>query len=135
MRLFLDANILFTASHNPVGKAAFVIELGAHGHWEVYSSTYAVAEASRNLARKYPQMLNNLTKLLRGVKLAEQRSGLDYPEGLVEKDQPIYQAAVACNATHLLTGDLKDFGPFMNQTEKTSGICIQTVADFLKQLS
>ena len=29
MRVFLDANVLFTALHNPNGKAALVIELGA----------------------------------------------------------------------------------------------------------
>ena len=43
MRLFLDANVLFTAMHNPRGKAALVIELGYLGHWELYSSLYALA--------------------------------------------------------------------------------------------
>jgi len=33
MRVFLDANVLFTAAHNPRGRAAFVIELGAAGHF------------------------------------------------------------------------------------------------------
>jgi hypothetical protein len=27
-RLFLDSNVLFTAAHNPKGKAAFLFELG-----------------------------------------------------------------------------------------------------------
>ena len=53
---------------------------------------------------------------------------------LAEKDRPIFQAAVACGATHLLTGDLKDFGTFMNQPEKTFGVRVQTVADFLESL-
>jgi uncharacterized protein len=30
-RLFLDANVLFTAAHNPQGKAALLISLGQHG--------------------------------------------------------------------------------------------------------
>ena len=50
MRLFLDANVLFTAAHNPRGKAALVIDLGREGHWEIYSSAYALEEATRNLA-------------------------------------------------------------------------------------
>ena len=29
MRVFLDANVLFTAAHNPRGKAALVITLGS----------------------------------------------------------------------------------------------------------
>jgi uncharacterized protein len=53
-RLFLDANVLFTAAHNPHGKAAFLIALAAEGYWEVMTSTLAVEEAQRNLARKYP---------------------------------------------------------------------------------
>jgi len=30
--LFLDANVLFTAAHNPSGKAALVLELGTLGY-------------------------------------------------------------------------------------------------------
>lgn len=32
-RLFFDANVLFTAAHNPHGKAALVIEPGIGGQW------------------------------------------------------------------------------------------------------
>lgn len=28
MRVFLDANVLFTAAHNPEGKAALLISMG-----------------------------------------------------------------------------------------------------------
>ena len=135
MRLFFDANVLFTAAHNPAGKAAFIIELGAQGHWELYSSTYALEEASRNLKRKFPQCLSDLANILHSFQLVEHRPGLAYPQTLVEKDQPIFQAALACQATHLLTGDMRDFGPFMNQPEKTFDICSQTVAEFLNQFS
>jgi len=134
MRLFLDANVLFTAAHNPRGKATLVIELGDQGYWELFSSPYALEEARRNLERKFPHSLEGLGTLQHGVRLVEHRAGLGFPEGLAQKDQPIFQAALACQATHLLTGDLKDFGPFMNQPENTFGICIQTVAEFLNHL-
>ena len=134
MRLFLDANILFTATHNPGGKAALVIELGGQGHWELFSSPYAMEEARRNLERKFPHTLDRLNTLRPGICLVEHWTGLAYPEGLAQKDQPIFQAALACQATHLLTGDLKDFGPFMNQADNTFGICIQTIAEFLSHL-
>lgn len=49
MRLFLNANVLFTAAHYPGRKAAFIIELGAQAQWEQYSSAYALEEARRNL--------------------------------------------------------------------------------------
>ena len=134
MRLFLDANILFTAPHNPTGKAALVIELGSQGYWELFSSLYALEEARRNLQRKFPHSLDGLDTIQNGVRLVEHRAGLGFPEGLAKKDQPIFQAALVCQATHLLTGDLKDFGPFMNQPENTFGIYIQTVAEFLNHL-
>ena len=134
MRLFLDANTLFTAAHNPRGKAALVIELGASGRWALYLSRLAVEEARRNLELKFPQCLDQLHVLVRGVRLMEHRSALDYPEGLAGKDRPIFQAALACRATHLLTGDLKDFGRFMNRPEATLGVRIQTVAQFLDHI-
>ncbi len=134
MRLFLDANVLFTAAHNPSGKAALVIDLGKQGHWAIATSAYASEEARRNLERKFPHLSNRLEGLLRGIVLTEHHPGLRFPPALADKDRPIFQAAVACGATHLLTGDLKDFGAFMNQPEKTFGVLVQTVADFLESL-
>ena len=134
MRLFLDANVLFTAAHNPRGKATLVIELGVQGYWELFSSPYALEEARRNLERKFLRSLESLVTLQRDIRLVEHRTGLGFPEGLAQKDQPIFQAALACQATHLLTGDLKDFGSFMNQPGNTFGICIQSVAEFLNHL-
>jgi len=133
MRLFLDANILFTAAHNPKGKARLVIKLGKQGYWELFSSPYALEEARRNLARKFPQTLADLAALQQNIHLIDHQAGFDYPEGLAQKDRPIFQAALACRSTHLLTGDLRDFGPFMNQPDNTFGICIQTVAEFLSR--
>jgi len=134
MRLFLDANVLFTAAHNPGGKAALVIEMGDQGFWELYSSHYALEEARRNLERKYPHCLDDLSKLQHGIRLVEHRADLAFPDGLPPKEQPIFQAALACRATHLLTGDLKDFSPFMNQPGATFNVCIQTVAELLGEI-
>ena len=134
MRLFLDANILFTAVHNPKGKARLVVELGTQGYWELFSSPYALEEARRNLERKFSHTLADLGRLQRGIGLVEHHADLVFPVHLAQKDQPIFQAALACRATHLLTGDLRDFGPFMNQPENTFGISIQTVAEFLNDL-
>lgn len=132
MRVFLDANVLFTAAHNPQGKAALVIELGRRGHWALATSRYALEEARRNLDRKFPQSLDRLKSLLRGVRFIDHRPALRFPAALAEKDRPIFQAAVDWDATHLLTGDMKDFGAFMNKPEETFGIVVQTVADFLR---
>ena len=109
--------------------------MGKQGHWALATSRYASEEARRNLERKLPQFLDDLNSLLRGIQLVEHRPALPFPAALTEKDRPIFQAAAACGATHLLTGDLKDFGPFMNQLEETFGVVVQTVAESLRARS
>ena len=135
MRLFLDANVLFTAAHDPGGKAVIVIEAGIHGNWELVSSAYALEEARRNLQRKFPTHLVRLEIFSHALRLAPHQENTPYPKGLPEKDRPIFQAALGCRATHLLTGDLKDFGCYMNKPKATHGMLIQTVADFLGSLN
>jgi uncharacterized protein len=130
-RLFLDANVLFTAAHNPQGKAALLMELAAAGRWQVITSAYALEEAQRNLTRKFPDRLPALQDLLTCVRVVSTPSGADCPLLVRDKDRPIFAAALVCGATHLLTGDLRDFGPFMNDPGRTCGILIQTVGDFL----
>ena len=50
------------------------------------------------------------------------------------QDRPTFQAAVVCDAIHLLTGDLKHFGYLMNRPDETFGVVVQTVSDFLDGL-
>ena len=133
-RIFLDANVLFTAAHNPAGKSALVIALGAKGNWEVVSSSYAAEEARRNIASKFPDAQSRLQDLIDSISVVASGSGTDCPVKLPEKDRPILEAAIRNQATHLLTGDLKDFGAVMNRPRQTAGIVIQTVADFLSSL-
>lgn len=133
-RLFLDANVLFTAAHHTGGKAAFLITLGAEGYWEVITSGLAVEEARRNLERKYPHCLPDFEILLSSIKQVPSGAGDRCPTALPDKDKPIMEAAMHAQATHLLTGDLKDFGPYMNRPDDCAGIMIQTVAHFLDSL-
>ena len=130
IRLFLDANVLFTAAHNPSGKAALIIDLGVEGNWEIVSCSYAIEEARRNLSIKFPDCLERFETLISAIIRVPSRSGLSCQVPLPEKDRPILEAATHCKATHLLTGDIKDFGPFMNHPKLTGGVVIQTVSEF-----
>ena len=134
MKLFLDANVLFTAAHNPQGKAALVIELQAMSRWTLATSAYAREEALRNIQKKAPQARSRLDMLLQHVEIVGQVPDLACPDGLAEKDRPIFQAALACGASHLLTGDLRHFGPFMDRPAATRGVLVQTIATFLDSL-
>lgn len=131
MRIFLDANVLFTAAHNPKGKAALIIELGQSGIWRLATSAYAAEEARRNISRKFPACTERLDAILQNIVLAADDQEIPCPAGLAEKDRPIFRAARACRADVLLTGDLRDFGFLMNLPDKTDGLLIQTVAEFL----
>ena len=131
MKLFLDANVLFTAAHNPNGKAALVIELRARAGWALATSAYAREEAQRNIRRKAPAAQERLLKILKEIEVVEHDPSLECPAGLVNKDRPVFQAARGCGASHLLTGDLKHFGPLMNCPDETFGIHVQTIANFL----
>jgi predicted nucleic acid-binding protein len=133
-RVFVDSNVLFTAAHNPKGKAAFLFELGGEGYWELCTSAYTVEEARRNIAVKFPGSLGRLEKLISELTVVPSGAGRSCPVDLPEKDRPVFEAAARCGATHLLTGDRKHFGPFMNRADLPSGIIIQTVAEFLEKI-
>jgi predicted nucleic acid-binding protein len=134
IRLFLDANVLFTATHNPSGKAALIIDHGVKGNWEIVSCSYAIEEARRNISIKFPDYLKRFEALMETVIKVPSRSGRNCPVILPEKDRPILEAAIQCKASHLLTGDIKDFGPIMNKPSLTGGVNIQTPSEFLEGL-
>ena len=91
----------------------------------------ATEEARRNLTAKFPAVLADYEALLSDIRIVGHPPDLPFPAGLAAKDQPIFRAALATGASHLLTGDIRDFGHFMNRPEETFGIRIQTVAGFL----
>ena len=83
---------------------------------------YAAEEAYRNL--KEEVLRNRLSHLLNTVRIVPEARELRLSPTihLREKDVPILTAAVAAKATHLITGDNKDFGSFYGK--KTSGVLI-----------
>lgn len=130
-RLFLDANVLFTAVHNGAGKSAYLFDALHFARWQLLSSDYAVEEARRNLAAKLPARVAILDALIKMMNIIRQPARTEISIRLPDKDQPIFLAALAGRATHLLTGDLQHFKKHMNRPELSNGIVIQTVADYL----
>jgi len=49
-RFFLDANVIFTAAHNPNGNGRALFRLAAEQQLELIVSRYALEEAARNIA-------------------------------------------------------------------------------------
>lgn len=109
-RLFLDANVLFSAAYR---EGAGVARLWGLSDVLLLSSEYATEEARRNLAEAHQR--ERLTALLASVELAPAitwDTPLRADIVLPEKDWPILGGAVNARATHLITGDLRDFGVY-----------------------
>jgi len=114
VRLFLDANVLFTAAYSPGGRAAALFELSRLDVCTLVTSAHAVEETRRNLALKAPQALESLSHLVDTLIVMPEadrrlvRWATD--QGLPANDAPILAAATACNADLLVTGDRTYFG-------------------------
>jgi predicted nucleic acid-binding protein len=113
MRVFLDANILFSAAKPKSRIRALLDLLSQHG--KCITNAYAVEEARRNLALKQPALVAELNKLTQNLELVPALSA-ELEIKLEPKDVPILGGAIAGNATHLLTGDERDFGAYFGKT-------------------
>ena len=130
MRVFLDANVLFTAAHNPAGLSRLLFDLGRHRVVTLISSHLAVDEARANLRLKVPDRAPALDPLVSQLEIVD-TPALSAPVlRLPDDDQLIFGAALAARATHLLTGDKKHFGPYFDDPNRTGGVTIQTVRAF-----
>lgn len=126
-RLFLDANILYSAAHS---ETASLARLWALADVELLTSGYALEEARRNLEN--PERIARLGRLaarMHVVKIDDSDVALPPKLALREKDRPILRAAVPAKASHLLTGDVRDFGPFFGKT--LLGVLVLRPADYL----
>jgi predicted nucleic acid-binding protein len=125
-RVFLDANILFSAAYR---SESGLKQLWRLSEAHLLTSGYAIEEARRNLNDRYQR--GRLTRLVRKVEVVSEPTGHDLPKGLQlpEKDQPIFLAAFQAAATHLITGDVTHFGRYFGQT--IGGVMITSPADYL----
>lgn len=126
-RVFLDANVLFSAAYR---SDSGLRELWSREDVSLVTSAYAAEEARRNLDQ--PQQRADLEQLLTRVSVV-MSTPPDRPipdgEPLPDKDRPILLAAVDLGATHLLTGDLRHFGRLFGST--VEGVLILPPAQYL----
>jgi uncharacterized protein len=124
-RLFLDANVLFSAAYRP---GAGLLRLWKLKNAILCSSRYAVEEARINLDEDAQRTrLHKLSEVIHLVE-AGQRT---LPRGisLPEKDVPILLAAIEARATHLLTGDIRHFGSYFDK--RIEGVRIMLPGEYL----
>jgi len=120
LKLFFDANVIFSAAHREEGRAQELVALARGGRCELLTSTHALEEARRNLALKSGGFEHRLAAVLAQlVVAAEAPAALTewaIEQGLPVKDAPILAAAVHAGADLLVTGDARDFGRLYGHT-------------------
>jgi uncharacterized protein len=125
-RLFLDANVLFSAAYR---HEAGLVRLWKLKDVVLCTSHYAAEEARLNLSDDVQK--DRLARLLLTVQFCE-ASERELPRGisLPGKDAPILIAAIEAGATHLLTGDVRHFGSYFGKT--VEGVLISLPGEYLR---
>ncbi len=126
-RLFLDANVLFSAAYR---SATGLLRLWKLHDVTLCSSRYALEEARINLTEAHQR--RRLSRLSKKVQLFEAaRRDIPRTISLPEKDVPIIVAAIQGRCTHLLTGDIRHFGPYFGR--KIEGVAIVLPGEYLRK--
>lgn len=134
MKLFLDANVIFTAAYSVQGLSRGLFRLSAAGKCSLFTSAFAHEEAVRNIQKKAPEKLTDLTVLMKQVEIIPEPhpKWVKWAVGLplVPKDAPVLAAALQGKADIFVTGDRRDFGHLFGQV--LEGVKILTPADALE---
>lgn len=126
-RLFLDANVLFSAAYR---QDSGLLALWRMKGVALCTSHYALEEARVNLpGEDQRERLAKLSTKLELFDAAVQKVPSEI--WLPEKDAPILLAAIEARATYLLTGDIRHFGQYFGK--KVAGIMVVAPGDYLKR--
>jgi hypothetical protein len=137
MRIFVDANVLFSAARSSGAIRTLLHMLQSTGH-ALAADAYVVAEARRNLeAKAGADALAYLEDLLGHIEVRQ----VSYADGaqeeslvrwLPEKDRPVLLAAMAMQCDVLLTGDRTHFGAGYGKT--FAGVMVYAPAQLARVL-
>ncbi len=106
MRIFLDANVLFSAANQGSHIARLVEQVGES--LRMLTSDLAIVEAQRNLKRKRPDWLPRFEVLVANLQVVPS-SSFPLPVELQAQDRPLLCAAIRARCSHFVTGDRRDF--------------------------
>jgi len=119
VKLFLDANVIFSAAHREAGRAQDLVALTTAGLCDLLASMHAIEEARRNLDLKSAEFERRLVQVLARTEVVPEAPAAlvawAQAQGLPLKDAPILAAAVSARADLLVTGDSRDFGHLFGQ--------------------
>jgi len=134
MRVFLDANILFSAAKSAGAVRELLHLLLAGGH-ECWVDDYVVIEARRNLTAKEPNAMIAFEALLKRLRVGPAQAPgpeLKLVNWLPEKDRTVLAAAMRLRCDALVTGDRTHFGP--GYGKMFAGVTIHSPRSLAEQL-
>jgi uncharacterized protein len=136
MRIFLDANVLFSAALGANSGIRGFFSLAGVGLCELVSSPFALDEARRNIARKQSTKSADLERLIALMSVCREAppATVEWARscGLPAKDAPILAAAVQASADMLVTGDRAHFA--MLYEHEWRGVMVLTPRAALERL-
>lgn len=114
-KVFLDANIYFTASRSPSGGSSVICELINISKLTLFATRQVLKEAKRNLAAKedikvnlrFYDLLNTLKPKI--VNIKKQEAEENFIKIINQKDCLVLEGAKKAKVNFLVTLDRKDF--------------------------
>lgn len=135
MRVFLDANILFSAAKSDGAVRALLRLLLDRGH-QCCADDYVLAEARRNLQAKGAEAVDVLDALMPHLRLAAVSPVASVPADalswLPEKDRPVLAAVIRLRCDVLVTGDRTHFGAGYGRS--FGGVAVHSPRSLAEQL-
>lgn len=111
MRIFLDANVLFSAAQSDGAVRTLITRLHESDH-QLVADAYVWEEARRNLVSRYPSAIAELDALTQMIRILPFHGADQHTASLPvdPKDKPVLAAPIALHCDALITGDRTHFG-------------------------
>jgi hypothetical protein len=125
MRIFLDANILFSGAKSDGAIRRLIGFLLGAGH-ECQADAFVCDEARRNLLVKAPDSIAAFEDLLSRITVSvvpATRLESEWSGVLPDKDRPVLAAAIRLHCDYLVTGDRIHFGPLYGEEIEGVRVC------------
>ena len=135
MRVFLDANVLFSAAKSAGAVRELLRRLDAAGH-ALCADAFVVGEARRNLTAKGPAAIAALDVVLAATEVGPYRPDRlpdEVATLLHEKDRPVLAAAIRMGCDALVTGDRRHFGALYGR--RILGVTVHSPRSLAEALS
>lgn len=114
-KVFLDANVYFSASRSPTGGSSAILKLGEKKKFSIYATSQVLREAERNIRKKEPlsarlrfyDLLSDTRPKM--VKIDKKKVEKEYQKMMNRKDSFVLAGAKKAKVNYLVTLDRKHF--------------------------